>query len=370
MRFSLAFLTLATLTLAKPQWDNWNNWNNNNGWNNNNNWNQPQQWGGNNDWNNWNQQQNNNQWGGNNDWNNWNQPQQQQNDWNNWNQPQQQQNDWNNWNQPQQQQNDWNNWNQPQQQQNNDWNSWNQPQQQQNNDWNNGQAQAQAPAGGASNFSKGSGLQFYSQCKNPMDWAMTYDDGPTEFADAILDLLKENGIKATFFTVGRLYMDSSNPDWARIIKRMDAEGHIVGNHTYDHVDLTTISADQIVSQMKQQEDLIYQAIGKRPAFMRPPYGSGNGNQNVMNALQQAGYTAAITWNVDPQDYSNGGDSNYARQVINQAKGQPIITLNHLKYQGASKEGILALARAEIETMKANGYKSVSMEECLGISAYQ
>jgi len=199
---------------------------------------------------------------------------------------------------------------------------------------------------------------------------MTYDDGPTEFADDILDLLKEKGIKATFFIVGHMYMQNTSPDWSRIIKRMYNEGHTVGNHTYDHEDLTNLSSDQIKNQMKQVEDLIYQAIGKKPAFMRPPYGSGNGNQNVMSALQQAGYTAAITWNVDPMDYNNGGDANYAKQVINQAKGQPIITLNHLKYNGATKEGILALARAEIETMLANGYTSVNMEECLGISGYQ
>ena len=104
--------------------------------------------------------------------------------------------------------------------------------------------------------------------------------------------------------------------------------------------------------------------------MRPPYGSGNGNQNVMSALQQAGYTAAINWNVDPMDYSNGGDINYAKSVINQARGQPIITLNHLKYGGASKDNILALAKAEIELMLANGYTPVTMEECLGMSAYQ
>ncbi|ORX78780.1 glycoside hydrolase/deacetylase, partial [Anaeromyces robustus] len=208
-----------------------------------------------------------------------------------------------------------------------------------------------------------------TQCNNPKHWAMTYDDGPTEFADAILDLLKEKGIKATFFIVGHMYMDNNSSDWSRIIKRMDSEGHIVGNHTYDHQDLTGLSSDQIISQMKQVEDRIFKIIGKRPAFMRPPYGSGNGNQNVMNALQQAGYTAAINWNVDPQDYSNGGDANYARQVINQAKGQPIITLNHLKYNGASQQGILNLAKTEIETMLANGYTPVTMEECLGISAY-
>ncbi|OUM68480.1 carbohydrate esterase family 4 protein, partial [Piromyces sp. E2] len=112
----------------------------------------------------------------------------------------------------------------------------------------------------------------YTQCQKPMNWAMTYDDGPTEFADAILDLLKEKGIKATFFIVGHMYMDNNSSDWSRIIKRMDSEGHIVGNHTYDHEDLTGLSADQIKNQMKQVEDRIFKIIGKRPAFMRPPYG--------------------------------------------------------------------------------------------------
>jgi len=245
---------------------------------------------------------------------------------------------------------------------------------------NGGSSSATAPAnnggntggnsGGQSNYPKGNGLKFYTQCNNPKHWAMTYDDGPTEFADAILDLLKEKGIKATFFIVGHMYMDNNSSDWSRIIKRMYDEGHVVGNHTYDHEDLTKLSADQIKNQMKQVEDRIFKIIGKRPAFMRPPYGSGNGNQNVMGALQAAGYTAAINWNVDPQDYSNGGDANYARQVINQAKGKPIITLNHLKYGGATLNGILNLAKTEIDTMLANGYTPVNMEECLGISAYQ
>jgi peptidoglycan/xylan/chitin deacetylase (PgdA/CDA1 family) len=199
---------------------------------------------------------------------------------------------------------------------------------------------------------------------------MTYDDGPTEFADAILDLLKQKNIKATFFVLGQMYMNSNSAEWKRIVKRMNNEGHIVGTHTYSHKDLTTLSYQQIVDDMNKITNAVYTAIGKKPAFMRPPYGSGNGNQNVKNALQAAGYTAAINWNVDPMDYSNGGNINYAKQVINQAKGQPIITLNHLKYGGATKDGILALARAEIDTMIANGYTPVTMEQCLGLKAYQ
>jgi len=232
------------------------------------------------------------------------------------------------------------------------------------------QAQAPAPAPAAPKYPKGNGFQFYTQCVNPKDWAMTYDDGPTEYADAILDLLKEKGVKATFFVLGKFYMDSSNPEWARIIKRMDSEGHIIGTHTFSHQDLTQLSYDQILDEMNKITDAVYKVIGKKPVFMRPPYGSGRGNQTVMGALQGLGYNAAVTWNVDPMDYSNGGDINYAVSAIKQTIGQPIITLNHLKYEGDSLNGILALAKAEIDTLLGAGYRSVTMEECLGMSAYE
>jgi len=247
---------------------------------------------------------------------------------------------------------------------NNNWNN-NNNNNNNNNQWNNNNNN-----NNNNNYSTGSGLNFYTKCNNSKHWAMTYDDGPTEFADAILDLLKQKNIKATFFVLGQMYMDSSSSEWKRIVKRMDSEGHIVGTHTYSHQDLTKLSQQQIVNEMNRITNAVSSVIGKKPAFMRPPYGSGSGNQTVKSGLQAAGYRAAINWNVDPQDYSNGGNINYAKQVINQAKGQGIITLNHLKYSGATRDGIVNLAKAEIETMLANGYIAVTMEQCLGLKAYQ
>jgi len=221
-----------------------------------------------------------------------------------------------------------------------------------------------------SSYPKGTGMQFYSQCKNPNQWAMTFDDGPTQYADAILDLLKERGVKATFFVLGRMYMSSTDYNWSRIVKRMYDEGHVVASHTYSHQDLTSISYQEIRNEMKQLEDAVYSAIGKKPAFMRPPYGSGNGNQNVIQALSDAGYHAAITWNIDSGDWDNK-DINYAKNVFSsQAYGQGVISLNHLQYNGSTKDSIIALAKAEMDIMIGKGYKMVTMEECLGMSAYQ
>ncbi|OUM62688.1 carbohydrate esterase family 4 protein, partial [Piromyces sp. E2] len=194
--------------------------------------------------------------------------------------------------------------------------------------------------------------------------ALTYDDGPTQYADSILDLLKKYNIKATFFLVGNMYIKSYDSEWSRIVKRMYNEGHVIGSHTYSHNDLTKMSSQQIIQDMQQLEDAVYKAIGKKPAFMRPPYGSGDGNQTVMSTLQSFGMTAACTWYVDPMDWDNGGNVNYAKQVFSRLNGEGVISLNHLEYNGASLQGIIELSTAEIELMLAKGYKPVTMEECL------
>jgi len=93
---------------------------------------------------------------------------------------------------------------------------------------------------------------------------MTFDDGPTEYADLILDFLKKYNVKATFFVVGNLYMKSENPEWSRIIKRMDDEGHIIGIHTYNHKTLTGLTSEEIINEMKLLEEKIYNVIGKKP----------------------------------------------------------------------------------------------------------
>ncbi|OUM61529.1 carbohydrate esterase family 4 protein, partial [Piromyces sp. E2] len=210
------------------------------------------------------------------------------------------------------------------------------------------------------------------QCKNPNHWAMTFDDGPTEYADIILDLLKKYNVKATFFVVGNLYMKSENPEWSRIIKRMDDEGHVIGNHTYNHKTLTGLSPEEITNEMKLLEEKIYEVIGKKPLFMRFPTGAGGRDQTVMSTLESLGYNASVLWNVDTVDYANGGDAEYALSVIDKqsSTGSSLITLNHLLYGGATEEGIVQLVTSEIERILSLGYTPVTMEECIGIRAYE
>ncbi|ORY25135.1 glycoside hydrolase/deacetylase [Neocallimastix californiae] len=207
---------------------------------------------------------------------------------------------------------------------------------------------------------KGTGIQYFEKCKNPKHWAMTYDDGPTEYADLMLDLFKKYDIKVTFFIC----------EFKRIIKRMYDEGHVIGNHTYNHLNLVDLTPDEIVNEMKLVEDPIYEIIGKRPAFVRLPFGSGASEEKVMNTLESLGYHAAINWNVDTMDWDNTGSIDYSNKVITEKLGQPLITLNHLAFDGVTKENIAALAEFEIQYILSQGYTPVTMDECLGIQAYQ
>eukprot|EP00833_Pecoramyces_ruminatium_P011788 jgi/Orpsp1_1/1185820/evm.model.c7180000095487.1 len=217
-------------------------------------------------------------------------------------------------------------------------------------------------------YPKGTGIQLYTQCKNPKHWAMTYDDGPTIYTDIMLDLFKKYNMKVTFFVTGNLTLKAEDPEWTRMIKRMYNEGHVIGNHTFNHLRLPDQTEDVIRNEMKMIEDLLVKVIGKKPAFMRLPYGASS--PEVLNTLESLGYNAAVNWNVDTVDWGNEGDIDYAKKVITEKLGQPIITLNHLMFDGATEEKIVALATAEIEYILSNGYTPVTMEECLGMNAYQ
>jgi len=215
------------------------------------------------------------------------------------------------------------------------------------------------------------GFQMFYQCKNSKHWALTYDDGPYKFDNDLLDLLDKYQVKATFFVNGNnngmdIYSDYS----AKLIKRMHQSGHIIGNHTWRHTDLAEASNDKIRDEMKKVEDAIYKHIGKRPAFMRLPYGSGHKEDRVKKVLGELGYTAGFQWNVDTNDWKYTGDVDYALARFKEKIGKPILSLNHVYYSGITKEKLLTLTEKEIIYMHKQGYKFVTAAECVGLPAYK
>ncbi|ORX78632.1 glycoside hydrolase/deacetylase, partial [Anaeromyces robustus] len=210
-------------------------------------------------------------------------------------------------------------------------------------------------------------FKFYEQCNNNKHWALTFDDGPYKYDEDLLDLLKKYNVKATFFLNGDNVMDIYSTQGKRIVKRMAAEGHIVASHTWSHADLDELNASQIKEEMIKVEEAIVKITGKRPAFMRLPYGSGTSNPTVKKTLQSLGYTAGFQWNVDTMDWDNKGeDLDYVIKKFKAKFGKGIISLNHTFYSGnMNKKTFLNLIEEEIKLMKKNGYTPVTADVCVG-----
>ncbi len=123
--------------------------------------------------------------------------------------------------------------------------------------------------------------------------ALTFDDGPGKYTDELLDSLGEHSANATFYLLG-----SNVGDYEEVVERMAEEGHEVGNHTWDHDDLATLSADQIKDDAQRTDRAIADITGEKPRTMRPPYGSLN--DTVREAVEQP----IMLWDVDTLDWQN------------------------------------------------------------------
>ena len=124
-------------------------------------------------------------------------------------------------------------------------------------------------------------------------------DGPA----AVLDLLAERSIRATFFIQGR--WAAAHPGLA---KRIAAEGHGIGSHSNSHLPMTRLSDDGLVAEVLQAQDLIHEITGvdPRPNF-RCPYGNGHDDARVFGTLTRLGYRV-LGWHIDPEDWNPGRSS--------------------------------------------------------------
>ena len=134
--------------------------------------------------------------------------------------------------------------------------------------------------------------------------ALTFDDGPDPQATPlILDVLREHGLKATFFVVGRRVAE--NPG---LLRRIVAEGHTIGNHTYNHADLSDLSAQRMRLELQRTQAAVDGARGYHPqrVVIRPPYGNpyleGSHALPAFRRVVREQELIPVTWTVDPGDY--------------------------------------------------------------------
>ena len=188
--------------------------------------------------------------------------------------------------------------------------------------------------------------------------ALTFDDGPDEATSKVLDVLKKHNIQATFFLVGSKV--EKHPD---IVKRIVAEGHIVGNHTYCHSGYFPLSgAKQAEHDITKCSAAIQKVIGKKPMLFRPPFGVTN--PNIGKAVRALRLTT-IGWSIRSLDTVEGKTrEEVSEKVIKNLHAGAIILLHDRCFDAD------VLLENIIKGAREKGYSFASLEKMTNIQAYE
>ncbi|MEX5717755.1 polysaccharide deacetylase family protein [Geodermatophilus maliterrae] len=150
---------------------------------------------------------------------------------------------------------------------------------------------------------------------------LTFDDGPAPTAtSAVLDTLAAWGAKATFYVTGS--MAAARP---ALLRRAIAEGHRIGNHSWSHPDLTTLTRAQVQSQLQRTTDVIREATENAPTEWRPPYGATNAL--VEAAAQDVGLSSMVLWTVDPRDWADPPATTIRDRVLQRVRPGSVVLLH-------------------------------------------
>ena len=178
--------------------------------------------------------------------------------------------------------------------------------------------------------------------------ALTFDDGPSSsWTPILLDGLKERGVKATFFLIGE--NAKKNPD---LVKRLDEEGHLIGNHTYHHVEITKVSNEAAYQEIMDADQEIYSITGKHTEYMRPPFGLWQRDLELELEVMP------VMWTVDPLDWTTENVDEIVNKVVTEAEENDIILL-HDCYK-SSVEAALRI----VDILAERGFEFVTVDELL------
>ena len=178
--------------------------------------------------------------------------------------------------------------------------------------------------------------------------AITFDDGPhPSYTAQLLDGLKERGIHATFFVTGE--HAELHPD---IIERMYDEGHLIGNHTYSHIQLTRNNREKFKEELIKTNEILKEITGEEVQYVRPPYGSWDKSfEKELNMFP-------VLWTVDPLDWSSRNVGRITEKIVSKT-GENDIILMHDYYDTSVTAALKA-----IDALLEEGYTFVTVDEIL------
>lgn len=202
------------------------------------------------------------------------------------------------------------------------------------------------------------GSQFFMKTYwkgEPGKIAFTFDDGPDkEVTPEVLKVLKEEGVQAAFFTVGKNVVE--NPE---LVKQIDAEGHVVGNHTFNHAYVFNNRAAS--KQVTDGREAIEKVIGKKAVYFRPPFGVMN--PKIANAIQKEN-CKVVGWDLRSQDGRIRTKEATVSRVRNHLKKSTLLLFHDTN--PTTPEAV----REIIHLCRENGMEIVPLPELIGVEPYQ
>ncbi|MCX5749372.1 MAG: polysaccharide deacetylase family protein [Candidatus Saganbacteria bacterium] len=181
--------------------------------------------------------------------------------------------------------------------------------------------------------------------------ALTFDDGPhPHFTMKLLEILKKNNIKATFFLVGKKAVQ-----YPRLVREEMASGHSVGNHTYSHLNLTLIPSEDAAVEIKACGLALMNITGQYPHLFRPP--GGDYDTETIRVAEQLGYTTVL-WTANTGDAANIGKRAIKIRLFNRIDNGGII----LMHDGI--QATIDILPQVIGELKKEGYDFVTIDEMI------
>lgn len=187
-----------------------------------------------------------------------------------------------------------------------------------------------------------------SESENLKKIALTFDDGPHPvYTPLLLDGLAKRKVKATFFITGE-----NAENYPDLVKRMQEEGHLIGNHTYSHIQLTAENREKFKGELVKTNQIIENLTGEGVTYVRPPYGSWDKTfEKELNMI-------LVLWSIDPLDWCCDDAACVVRKVESAAEENAIILLHD------SYPSTVTAALQIVDDLQKQGYVFVTVEEIL------
>ncbi|MFJ6415276.1 polysaccharide deacetylase family protein [Paeniglutamicibacter sp. NPDC091659] len=187
-------------------------------------------------------------------------------------------------------------------------------------------------------------------CRKVKCVALTFDDGPGPKTGQLLDALKQADAAATFFVVG-----TNAEVRPKVLARMVAEGHEIGNHTWNHRVLTSLAPDRVAKEIGSVTEVVEDATGSAPTLMRPPYGATN------TTVKKAAGAPVILWDVDTLDWKVRDAKRVVSNALRDTRPGSIVLMHDI--HSSTVEAVPAILKG----LRAKGYHFVTVSELLAPS---